>query len=356
LKKISIYGAGENASYEEIGAIELIKGGGCAKIEVLLPEGSGELELHSARLVLSSFGVDARLYTPGDFEKCEALISFGRPEVFSAIKKFSDKPQKMIYGIPELLPTKTEIAAHSEGLIDEVFVKNRSRGVETIKELVKKAKRGVEFRAGYVPFCNPSSDYFKLQFGKRKSSDCFHVMQNTPDGGDFCFPDHWLTVAKITCPHPRTKLFTALNWGKNLTKTAGTPGDVRSPWHNLIDTILEAPSRASCALEKETLDKSSALLHFYPKEEAFSFAAAKAILSGTVVIGGPAPAFVELIRHGETGFFAKTGDEAAYYTSRLAWEPFVQLKVATEAYAWFVNEGPGNADVCLPWWKGVLHV
>jgi glycosyltransferase involved in cell wall biosynthesis len=354
LKKITIYGAGDSATYEEIGAIELLKGNGGVPIEVILPEGHGESHLHTARLVLSTFGVEVSVYTPGAFEKSEVLVSFGRPEVFSTIQKFSDRPRKLVYGLSGVAPLKLELKAHTDGLIDEVFVKSRSKGVEAVRALVKKTDKGVEFRGGYVPFCNPSSDFFKLEFEKKKPSECFHVMQNTPDVPGFCFPDHWLTIAKITCPHPKTKLFTALNWGKNLSKCAGNPGDSGSPWNRLIDTVLENPNRMNWELEKSVYAKASALLHFYPEEDAFSFAAAKAILSGTVVVGSPAPAFLELIKHGETGFFAKTADEAAYYTSRLAWEPFLRLKLATEAYASFVNDGPGNPDTCLPWWKGVF--
>jgi glycosyltransferase involved in cell wall biosynthesis len=354
MKKITIYGAGETATYEELGAIELLKANGVT-VEVILSERASEVDVHSARLVLSAFGVEAIPYRPGSFEKREVVVSFGRQSIFPTIRKNSDRPRKMVYGFGGLGFSKEELKANSEYIIDEVFVKSRSKSIEAVKQFVKTSNRGVAFRTGYVPYCNPSSDYFGIDYQKSKTLDCFHVIRNTPDKAGYCFRDHWLMVAKITCPPSRNTRFTALNWGKNLSKIAGNPGEPSNMWHGLINATMEAPD-VRWALEKETLYRASVLLHFYPEEEAFSFSAAKAMLSGAVVVAGPTPAFLELIEHGETGFFAKTPDEAAYHTSRLAWEPFLRMKVAAEARSWFIDKGPGNGDNCFPWWKGVVDV
>lgn len=352
MNKVTLYGSGSKATYEELGAIELLKGCG-ASVDVVLPEKTSEVELHSARLVLSAFGVDVAAYTPGEFERRGFVVSFGRPDIFSIIRAHADRPHKLVYGFHGSSFSKDELKANSEGMIDEVFVKSKGLGVELVKAFVKKSNRGVEFRAGYTPFCNPSSDYFQIEFQKKKPSECFYFMRNTPDAPGFSFPDHWRMVSQVTCPHPKVKHFVALNWGKQLSKVAGNPGVPSSMWHTLINTTIES-FEVSWSLEKDAYYKSSALVHFYPEEESFSFAAAKAMLSGVVVVAGPAPAFLELLEHEVSGFFAKTSEEAAYYTSRLAWEPFLRMKLATEARAWFVSKGPGNADNCLPWWKGLL--
>ena len=348
MKKIAIYGAGNSATYEEIGAIELLKSNG-VQVEVLLHPDSSEADLHTARIVLSALGVHVSRYAPGDFQSLSApILSFGRPEIFQIVRKFSDKPQKLVYGEASPVPTPSEIKANADGLIDELFVKGFN-SVEVVKRFVRKSKRGVEFRAGYTPFCNPTSDYFHLSFQKQRP-DCFHVMRCTPDEAGFAFPDHWLMVGQITCPHPREKRFHALNWGKKLSKAVGDPCAPNNFWGPLINVTVEPPS-VDWSIEKDTLYKSSALVHFYPEEELFSFAAAKAMLAGTVVVASPSPAFLELLRHDETGFFAKTPDEAAYYTSKLAWDPFLRAKIANSAYTWFTSDGPGNPDKCLRWWK-----
>lgn len=352
MQKITIYGAGVDATYEEVGAIELLKGAG-VEVEVILAENTNEAQLHAARLTLSALEVNAVVYRPGALEKSDALVSFGRVGVFSTIRKYSDRPKKLVYGLSCLESNKEEIKSNSEGLIDEIFVGSKSRSIEAVKSFVKKSNRGVEFRAGYLPFCNPTSSFFNLEFQKKGRSECFYFMRNTRDAPGFSFSDHWLMVAKVTCPQPRTKRFLALNWGKNLSKIAGNPGVSSDMWNGLIDVTLEAP-QVPWEFEKDAYYKSSALVHFYPEQEPFSFSAAKAILTGVVVVAAPAPAFLDFIDHGVSGFLARTPDEVAYFTSRLAWEPFLRMKIANDAYTRFVNDGPGNADRCLPWWKGLI--
>lgn len=353
MKKVTIYGLGDSLTYEELSAIELIKGAG-ARVELCLPEKAKEEDIYSARIVLSNFGVDVLPYLPGAFEQSEVVVSFGRSDIFQTITKHSDKPSKLVYGLEGVWPTKAEIKANASGIIDEVFVPSRGRATESVQALVKTSKRGVEFRAGYTPFCNPASDYFQAKFSKERPIESFNYMRNTPDNSGFAYDDHWRMVSQVTAPFPRSKHFTALNWGKNLTRVAGNPCLETDTWSGWLNLTVEAPP-VPWDVERQVYLNSSALLHHYPEQdEPFSFAAAKAMLLGTVVVAPPTSAFLELIKHGETGFFSRNSDEAAYYTSKIAWEPFLRIKVATAAHTWFVNEGPGNPDICLPWWKGVL--
>jgi hypothetical protein len=352
MSEVVIYGAGENATYEELGAIELLRNNGI-RVKVVLHPQSDEADLFSAKIVLSHFGVDVCVFNPGEFGKHRCVVCFGRTDMFDLIRKFSDKPGKVVYGIPNTGFSNQEVRANKEGLIDEVFVKSRTKGPEIAKQLVKKSNHGVCFRVGYTPFCSPHSDFFKIKFYDKKPADCFNVLRDTIDRTDYCFADHWLMVSKISCPFPKSKMFTALNWGRNLSKVAGNPCDSRNMWNNLLDVTVVPPS-TPFDIEREKYAAASSLLHFFPAEEHFSFSAAKAILSGAVVVSNPLPAYVELLDHGVSGFISKTSEEAGYYTSKLAWEPFLRLKIATEAYGWFVTHGPGNPDRCFEWWKGLL--
>ena len=83
---ITIYGAGSNISYEEIGAIELLRSQGI-KLNVLLSPTASEADLYVAKTTLSQFYVDVSIYKTGDFEKSGVVISFGRPLIFDLIRK-----------------------------------------------------------------------------------------------------------------------------------------------------------------------------------------------------------------------------------------------------------------------------
>lgn len=350
--RVVLFTTGRDVSYEELGAVELLKMHG-VDVEAFLPLNSSSVDLHLARVIFSGFGVNVRAYEPGDFGKEPCVVSFGRSAIFDLIREFSDRPRRVVYGISNEGVRPAETKANADGLIDEIFVKSRSRGVEVSKQFVVKSNQGVHFRNNYVPFCNPTSDYFKWEYQRKKAADTFYVLRDTPDRPEYCYPEQWLMVSKITCPWPRTKRFIALNWGKRLSKKAGSPADKKNVWSGLLDVTLE-PSQIPIEQERKYYADASALLHFHPAEELFSFAAAKAILSGAVVVAPPTSAYLEMIRHDETGLLAKSIDEAGYQTSRLAWDPFLRMKLATNAYAWFTNEGPGNPDNCFEWWKGVL--
>lgn len=349
---ITIYGIGVELSYEESGALELLRSQGVA-VKSILPPNSTEADLHVARANLSKFYTDVQIYSPGDFSRAGVVLSFGRPEIFAIVKNNNDKPGKLVYGLQNVSATNVEIKAASEGQIDEIFTQSSKRAIETVSDLVKKSQRGVEHRLGYVPFCNPSSEYNNLRFIEAKSSSLFLTIRDTPDNGAYSFPDHWRMVSSLTAPFEKEKKYTALNWGRALSKKAGDPGNLRDRWNGVVDAELFYKP-ATLQEISELYSQASALLHFYPADDVFCFSAAKAILSGVVVIGSPLPAFIDLITHGETGFIARTADEAVYFTSRLAWEPHLRAKLAANAYNWLITKGPGNPDNCLPWWQALL--
>ena len=257
----------------------------------------------------------------------------------------------MVFGADGVSPTKAETAALTDGIINEVFTKSSRYASEYVRELVRSANRGVEHRVGYAPYCNSLSDFCGFRFTRKPENKDFIILRDTPDLEDFCFEDHWRMVCGITAPRP--KQFRALSWGKKLSKKAGNPGNPKDKWNGeLSASILHAPP--SWGETRGAYAEASVLLHFYPAVESFSFAAARAMLSGAVVVASPSSQFYDTISHGETGFIANTPDEAAYLASRLAWEPHLQAKIAHDAHKWVVAKGPANADVCLNWWKPII--
>lgn len=349
---ITIFGATDAISYEEVGALELLRSNGVA-VRSLLPEATTEAELHASKVILSQFYVDVIRYEPGVLEGTDLLISFGREGVFDLIRRSGERPKKVVYGLQSVRASKVEIAALAEGLIDEVFTQSPKRALTTVSAFVKAAGRGVEHRTGYVPFCNPTSDFCSLPFKERSASE-FIFLRDTPDSPEYAFPEHWAMVCGVTVPGDRTKKYHALNWGRNLSKVLGNPGNKKDKWHGEISALIDS-AYPSFETRSEAYGEASVLVHFYPADDVFSFPTAMAMSAGVVVVGCPLPAFTDVISHGETGFIARTSDEAAYLTSRLAWEPHLRAKIAANAHNWFVTKGPGNMDNCLPWWEPLLR-
>jgi glycosyltransferase involved in cell wall biosynthesis len=347
---ITIYGLDENLTYEEVGALELLRSQGVL-IRSLLPPETTEGELHAAKVVLSQFYVDVQRCGPEEIEKSDVLVSFGKPQIFDLVRKFQISPKYMVFGADGVSPTKAETAALTDGIINEVFTKSSRYASEYVRELVRSANRGVEHRVGYAPYCNSLSDFCGFKFTRKPENKDFIILRDTPDLEDFCFEDHWRMVCGITASRP--KQFRALSWGKKLSKKAGNPGNPKDKWNGeLSASILHASP--TWDEKREAYSESSVLLHFYPAVESFSFAAARAMLSGAVVVASPSSQFYDLVSHGETGLIANTPDEAAYLSSRLAWEPHLQAKIAHDAHKWIVAKGPANADVCLNWWKPII--
>lgn len=348
---ITLFDVGKNATFEEIGTIELLRTNG-VEVQSILSESATEGDLHAARLVLSHFHVDVSRYTPGRFNEVERLFIFGRPSAFEIMKCYSEKPDWVFYSPIGGRPINAEIQALKDNFIDEVFTKSPYYASQFVRELVLKADKGVEHKFGYVPFCNPDSQFTKITCSPKNNAKDFVILQDAPDAPEFCFPNHWKTLCKITTPPERIKKVRALNWGPSKTSIAGDIGSVSCKWHNEVETSL---LYRDCEWEELADEYASAsiALNFYPAEETFAFATVKAMLAGIPVVAGATRAHRDLIRHGETGFLARTEDEAAYLASRFAWEPHLRAEVAGRAYDWAVTKGPGNIDNCTPWWKAV---
>lgn len=350
---IAIYGLTASFSQEELGAIELLKSQSQQVVSILPPDFS-DIQLSQARSGLAGVGIAAERASEDLLGGCSAIISFGRPGMFACLKQFKSRPTKVLYSSEDVAPQEAEVAALRDGLLDEVICKNSLYEVEYVRQLINQSGRPVEHRFGYKPFCNPFSPVFKTVMGGRNIDKPFTILRDTPDSGLFANPDLWRMCCGICSPYNRTHNFTVLGWGDSLSDEAGDPTHPDCKWSGELD--IEVTHGEPTWLERqERYQEASVLLHFYPAVEAFSFAAARAILSGAVVVGSPSPAFSSLITHGFSGFLATTSDEAAYLTSKLIWEPHVRAKMAADAYNWFITEGPGNADRCLPWWEPLLE-
>lgn len=350
---ISIYGISGDISYEELGAIELLRSNGC-KVQSILPPSASDGEMYAAKAVLSHFAVDVVRFQQGMFASLPGVISFGNPELFDLIRSSGERPAKVVYGCSYTAPSSEEISAVSEGLVDEVFTKGAHYSVRFIRDLVLAANRGVEHRAGYTPFCNPDSKYAGFTFSSRRDKhNVFRVIRDTPDDESYCFPDHWRMVSGIVVPSGREKQFSALNWGDNLSEVAGNPTDPQNKWYDESPVEI-VHAKDGFATRRELFSSASVLLHYFPAYEAFPYGIALAMLTGVAVVSGPSPAALELIEHGKTGYIADSADEAAYYTSRLAWKPELRDKLAVRAYREFLTNGSGNPDVCLNWWRPIM--
>lgn len=350
---ISIYGLSGDISYEELGAVELLRSNGC-KIQSILPPSTSDGELFAAKAVLSHFAVDVVRYQQGMFATLPGVVSFGRTELFDLIRSTGDRPTKVVYGGENTTPSPEEVSAVSEGLVDEVFTKGAHYSVRFIRDLVLASNRGVEHRAGYTPFCNPDSKYAGFAFSSRRDKrNVFRVIRDTPDDASYCFPDHWKMVSGIVVPSGREKQFSALNWGDNLSDAAGNPTDPQNKWYD-ESSVEIVHAKDGFATRRDLFGSASVLLHYFPAYEAFPYGIALAMLTGVAVVSSPSPAALELINHGKTGFIADSADEATYYTSRLAWKPELRDGVAVRAYKEFVLSGPGNPDHCLNWWRPIM--
>lgn len=340
---ICIYGLDENMTFEEVGAVEVLQS---LRVKVhTLHDPSSELSEASKKLLFKS-GVTVVPFSEKTFSKISTLFIFGKVECFDLMEKHGVRPEHVAYSGDALLPTISEINAVKMGLIDEVFPKSPSYAAEYVRRLVAGAGRGVEYRSGYTPFCNPLSCTTELKFQPSRLQKTFNVLQVFSRGDDPCFRGHWKMLSGVTVPWFMDANFYLLGYGDRITSIAGDP---------YKDITLHTSDKFPRAYEESMVYSSAdVLLQYSPVKTPFSFEGAKAVLSGVAVVGADSSEFVALVKHGETGFIASTADEAAYYTSKLAWEPRLRDKFVNAAYKEFTTSGPGNADLCGSWWKGVV--
>jgi len=339
---ICIYGLDENLTFEELGAVEVLQSLKVRVHTVLPPEKSITNRTHE---LTSKARVRILPFNEETFSQISVLLIFGKTSCFDLMRERGIRPEHVVYSSDNTVPDLAEIQALQEGLIDEVFCKRAGYASEYIKRLVTAAGRGVDHREGHVPFCNPMSFNSGIVYGRRPPVAEFNVLQvfKTPQP---CFPGHWKMLCGVTVPWPRRAEFYMLGYDDAVKEIAGSPYEGIS---------LKFSEKFPSAFEEQVvLEKAHVLMQHHPREEAFAFDAAKAMLSGVAVVGPPTGAYLDMIRHGDTGFLANTPDEAAYMTSRLAWDPALRDKIASAAYSWFVADGPGNADRCAKWWKELI--
>jgi glycosyltransferase involved in cell wall biosynthesis len=338
---ICIYGLDEHLSFEELGAVEILQSLGAQVYTVLPP---GEAVSKESHRFTSKARIRIVPFDEPTISSISVLVNFGKKQCFDLMRGHGVRPEHIVYSSDNITPENFEISALQEGLIDEVFCKNPRYAAEYIRKLVMGAGRGVEHRAGYAPFCNPLSPNSGLVYAGRPVNPEFDVLQVfRPGCSKFCFPGHWKMLCGVTAPWHRKVQFSLLGFDENTKKIVG------EPFQGLNFRLSEGLPKSY--EEQKVYGGAHVLLQHHPVEETFAFDAAKAMLTGGVVVGPPTGAYIDIITHGETGFLASTPDEAAYLTSKLAWEPSLRAKISSNAYSWFVSEGPGNADLCSKWWK-----
>jgi hypothetical protein len=335
---ICIYGLDEGLSYEELGAVEVLQSSHVNIHTVLSPNREITRETHrftsKARIRILPFNEET-------FSKISVLFIFGKTECFDLMREHQTRPEHVVYSSNHTEPDLAEIQALQEGLIDEVFCKRPGYASGFVRKLTTAAGRGVEYRSGYTPFCNSLSVNSGIVYGRRPAVEEFNVLQVFRGPGS-CFSGHWKMLCGVTVPWPRKSEFYLLGYGDAVQEVVGEPyGGLSLHFSEITPKAYE---------EQLVLKDAHILMQHHPEEEAFAFEAVKAALSGVAVVGPPTGAYLDVVEHGHTGFLANTPDEAAYFASKLAWEPLLRDKIANRAYASLVSEGVGNADLCAKWW------
>ena len=334
---ICIFGLDENMSFEELGAVELLQSLR-VKVNTVLPP-SAQVSNNTHR-VLSKMGVRIQPTTEQTFSSIKVLFVFGREECFTLMRERNLRAEHVVYFSQSVEPTQAEIRALQDGLIDEVSLKGDYYAGDYIRKLTVAAGRGVEYRSGYTPFCNPLSSNSGLSFRDRRCGKEFNVLQ-VVEQGDLTRPDDY---KKMLCG-----VTTPWNLEAHFYILAYEGHSISSPVSSLF---LHISDKTPNAFEGPLVYGAAHALMQYPsRDEGFSFEVAKAILTGLAVVCPAYSGNLGAIRHGETGFLASTYDEAAYYTSRFAWEPKLRATMAMKAYKEFITGGPGDADFCGKWWK-----
>jgi glycosyltransferase involved in cell wall biosynthesis len=159
--------------------------------------------------------------------------------------------------------------------------------------------------------------------------------------------------AAVTSPLEKKLHFDIVGWGDNAKNRVGNPCDPSSQWSNRFNLNIHGHIVNPVTMA-QFYGKSHALLHYYPFIESFGFATLQAMLAKCVPVGAAEGGFLDLLRHGDTGYLARCPEEAAYYTSKLAFEDATWRKMSEAAAKWVVEEGPGNPDKCWPWWEQLL--
>jgi hypothetical protein len=336
---------------ELLGAIDLLQSRG-VPVRCILP--TGDPTVHGDRAkYLASRGVEVLEYTPGLFASCSLLMSFGEKQCFDYMRDNSDRPEYVVWSNCMSWAVDREATAHSEGLIDEFFFQTERNAEVVSRQIQARTNKPVFYRPGYFAFINKHSDYAQYDKWVSKDSGEFRVSKAVRDDPDKWHELHWRMCSSIVAPPQKKLQFDVIGWGENAKRKIGDPCSSDSVWSNRFNL-----SWRSHVVSPEEVAKfyggSHVLLHFYPFYENYPRASLQAMLAKAVVIAEPKGGFLDQIRHGETGFFASTPEEAAYYTSKLAFEWALWQKMSDAAVRWVMEEGPGNPEKCWPWWELLL--
>lgn len=302
---------------------------------------------------LRNRGIEVLEYSPGLYSKSGLVVSFGEKWTLDYIQENSDKPDWLVYSGCMSWATPRESVAHLEGVIDEFFFQTSRSAWSVSSQIMAETKKTVHFREGYRPYINPFNDYAEYNRHVNKPNDEFRVGKAVRDDPNKWHINHWRMCASITVPKNLKLHFEILGWGGNADKKIGNPCSTDSLWSNRFNLNLRGHEVSSIKMA-QFYGRSHTLLHYYPFVETFGFATLQAMLAGCVPIGAAEGGFLDLILHGETGYLASCPDEAAYYTSKLAFEDATWHKMSDAAAKWVVEEGPGNPDKCWPWWEELL--
>lgn len=338
---------------ELLGAIELLRSKN-VPVRCIVPEDDPIVRSDRADY-LRGLGCTIVNYRPGIFEKCKVLMSFGEDEMFNYMRRYSDRPQWVVWSSCMSFVVDVEIDAYRDGLIDEHFFQTKQNGDAVGPAICDRLGKGakVAHRGGYRPYVNHKSAYMPL-VSLPRSKDTFVVCRATRDDEAKWDQDSWKMYSGILCPSHKKVQIEVAGWGAEAQNKVGNPCDPSSRWNgelniNLRDHIYDPIEMA------EFYGESHVLHHFYPFIETFGIATTQAMICGAVPVVSDEDGFRHQVIHGETGFLCKSPEEASFYASLLAFDDERWSKMSQEARRTTLEDGAGNASLAWPWWEYLVN-
>ena len=280
-------------------------------------------------------------------------MSFGEDKMFDYMREYSDRPKWVIWSSCMSYVIDVEVEAHKDGLIDEYFFQTEANGNLVGPQLVKRIGKGAKIahRKNYRVYINPDSEYMPLA-APEKSDEAFYVVRATRDAPDKWHEESWRMYGGVLCPSHKAVQVEVAGWGQNAVDKVGNPCDPSSKWSGYLNVTLH-PHIEDPTDMAALYGRAHVLLHYYPFIESFGIATTQAMLCGAVPIAADSQGFREQISHGETGFLCNSPDEAAYYTSTLAFddERRREMSRAARESALGTTANPNHA---WPWWDFLL--
>jgi glycosyltransferase involved in cell wall biosynthesis len=340
---------------ELLGAIHLLRRQG-VRVRCIVPHDDPVARSANADW-LRRLGVTVVNYRAGMFERCPVLVTFGEDVCFDYIREYDDRPQRLVWTSGMSHPVDCEVEAWRDGLIDEFFFQTSDTGSDVAQEICNRAlKPGLRYRESYRPFLDPDCEWMPLAAqGSQRTPEYFTVGRATRDDTAKWHPDSWRMFGGILVPSTKSLQADIAGWGQNAADILGNPCDPSSKWHGWMNINLR-PHIFDPVEMAEFFGGLHVLLHYYPIKESWGYATAQAMLAGAVPIGADAGGFRHLVRHGETGFLVNSPEEASFYASTLAFDDSKWAAMSQAARAWIRHEGPGNPELCWPWWRDLLDL